>query len=99
MMHAKINTALNNRIYDKTERFPSRISSYLHEFYECAAAVPSEWEDMQGHMVRRFQLPVGSFEYIDVENQTKKTGLQANIISVSRCSKLASVPGFTPSSY
>lgn len=73
--------------------------SYLNQSFNCAAAVPPEWEDMQGQLDKRFPLPAGSPEYTDVENKTKIAGLQANIISVSRCSKLVSVAGFTPSSY
>lgn len=47
-----------------------------------AAALPSEWEDMKGDLVKTFRLPVGSSEYNDVEAKTNKTGLNANIISV-----------------
>lgn len=47
-----------------------------------AAALPAEWEDMKGDLVKTVRLPVGSTEYNDVETKTKKTGLNANIISV-----------------
>lgn len=49
-----------------------------------AAALPSEWEDMKGDLVKTFRLPVDSSEYNDVETKTKKAGLNANIISVCR---------------
>lgn len=49
-----------------------------------AAALPSEWEDMKGDLVKTFLLPVGSTEYNNVVTETMKTGLNANIISV-RC--------------
>ncbi|XP_075881704.1 protein mono-ADP-ribosyltransferase PARP14-like isoform X2 [Nelusetta ayraudi] len=48
------------------------------------AAVPPEWENMQGNLVKTVKLPVGSPEFIDVEAKTNKTGLQANIISIER---------------
>lgn len=47
-----------------------------------AAALPSEWEDMKGDLVKTFLLPVGSTEYNNVVTKTTKTGLNANIISV-----------------
>lgn len=47
-----------------------------------AAALPPEWEDMKGDLVKSFCLAVGSAEYNDVEAKMKKTGLNANIISV-----------------
>lgn len=73
--------------------------SYLHHSFTSAADVPPEWEDMQGNLVKTVNLPVGSPEFMDVEGKTKNTGLQANIISVSRCLKLVGVARFTVSSH
>lgn len=73
--------------------------SYLHHSFTSAAAVPPEWEDMQGNLVKMVKLPVSSQEFIDVEAKTNKTGLQAKIISVSRCLKLVGVARFIVSSH
>lgn len=76
-----------------------RNGSCLPLSFTSAAPVPAEWEDMQGSLVKVVKLPVGSPEFKDVEAKTIQTGLQAKIISVSRCSKLVSVAGFTLSSH
>lgn len=73
--------------------------SYVHHSFTSADDVPPEWEDMQGNLVKTVKLPVGSPEFIDVEAKTNKTGLHANIISVSRCLKLVGVARFTVSSH
>lgn len=47
-----------------------------------AAALPSNWTDMNGGLLKVFPLTAGSQEYNDVERELNQTGLAANIISV-----------------
>ncbi|TDH12644.1 hypothetical protein EPR50_G00049200 [Perca flavescens] len=48
------------------------------------AALPSNWDDMKGDLLKRVPLTPGSKEYNDVETELTKTGLAANIISIER---------------
>ncbi|KAM9858362.1 protein mono-ADP-ribosyltransferase PARP14-like isoform 2-T2 [Aulostomus maculatus] len=48
------------------------------------AGLPAHWDDMNGDLVKLFQLVPGSSEYKDVEKEFFKTGLTANIIQIER---------------
>ncbi|XP_031164633.1 protein mono-ADP-ribosyltransferase PARP14-like isoform X3 [Sander lucioperca] len=47
-------------------------------------ALPSNWDDMKGALLKRVPLTPGSKEYNDVVTELTKTGLAANIISIER---------------
>lgn len=47
-------------------------------------SVPSEWSDMKGEVVKRFEVKSGSKEYIKVETEFNRTGLNRNIVSIER---------------
>uniref|UniRef100_A0A3Q3WW47 Poly [ADP-ribose] polymerase n=1 Tax=Mola mola TaxID=94237 RepID=A0A3Q3WW47_MOLML len=48
------------------------------------AALPSNWADMKGELLKLVALAPGSEEYKDVENKMKATGLAAKIITIER---------------
>ncbi|XP_069576160.1 protein mono-ADP-ribosyltransferase PARP14-like [Brachyistius frenatus] len=48
------------------------------------AALPSNWVDMKGDIVKLFPVTAGSQEYNDVQTEVTNTGLVANIIMIER---------------
>lgn len=57
-------------------------------FFADDDALPSNWDDMKGALLKRVPLTPGSKEYNDVVTELTKTGLAANIISVCSVSDM-----------